>query len=107
MFMLPGIRAGSAQPIGRRRARCCSPGSVVRGSASCRRRRSISPRPEMRSRVLGVLSVCIGIGPIGFMHLGLLADAIGAPWATAATGGEGILALVLTRSWWRPLALAA
>ena len=37
--------------------------------------------PDMRSRVLGVLSVCIGIGPIGFVHLGLMADAIGAPAA--------------------------
>jgi predicted MFS family arabinose efflux permease len=57
--------------------------------------------PEMRSRVLGVLSVCIGIGPIGFVHLGLLADAIGAPWATATTGIEGLLALALTFRWWR------
>lgn len=57
--------------------------------------------PEMRSRVLGVLSVCIGIGPVGFLHLGLLADAIGAPWATATTGVEGLLALALTFRWWR------
>src|ERR1700721_776943 len=57
--------------------------------------------PEMRSRVLGVLSVCIGIGPIGFVHLGLLADAIGAPWATATTGIEGLLTLALTFRWWR------
>ena len=57
--------------------------------------------PEMRSRVLGVLSVCIGIGPVGFVHLGLLADAIGAPSATATTGIEGLLALALTFRWWR------
>ncbi len=57
--------------------------------------------PEMRSRVLGVLSVCIGIGPIGFVHLGLLADAIGAPSATVTTGIEGLLALALTFRWWR------
>jgi hypothetical protein len=63
--------------------------------------------PQMRSRVYGVLSVCIGIGMLGFMHIGLLAGLIGAPWATAATGGEGILALALTRRWWRPLARPA
>jgi MFS family permease len=57
--------------------------------------------PEMRSRVLGVVSVIIGIGPIGFIHLGLLADAIGAPLATGAMGGEGLLVLVLTRRFWR------
>ncbi len=63
--------------------------------------------PHMRSRVFGVLSVCIGVGMLGFMHIGLLAGMIGASWATAATGGEGILALVLTRRWWRPLARPA
>jgi MFS family permease len=56
---------------------------------------------EMRSRVLGMLSVCIGIGPIGFVHLGLLADAIGAPWATVTMGIEGLAALALTFRWWR------
>ena len=34
---------------------------------------------DMRSRILGVLSVCIGTGPIGFVWLGWLADLIGAP----------------------------
>jgi len=59
--------------------------------------------PEMRSRVFGVLSVCIGIGIAGFILIGLLAGLIGAPWATAATGAEGIVALLLTRRWWRPI----
>ncbi len=57
--------------------------------------------PEMRSRVLGVLSVCIGIGPIGFLHLGLMANVIGASWATATIGIEGLVALALTWRWWR------
>jgi MFS family permease len=57
--------------------------------------------PEMRSRVLGVLSVCIGVGPIGFVHLGLMANAMGASWATMTTGVEGLLALALTWRWWR------
>ena len=57
--------------------------------------------PDMRSRILGVLSVCIGIGPVGFVGLGLLADAIGAPWATAASGLTGLLMLAATRPLWR------
>ena len=61
----------------------------------------LSAPPEMRSRVLGVLSVCIGVGPIGFVALGWLADGIGAPWATAATGLTGLLAMLLTRPLWR------
>ncbi|MBO0711961.1 MAG: hypothetical protein J2P47_11855, partial [Acetobacteraceae bacterium] len=57
--------------------------------------------PEMRSRILGVLSVCIGVGPIGFLHIGWLAGLLGAHWATALSGAEGLLALALTRRWWR------
>jgi MFS family permease len=60
--------------------------------------------PELRSCVFGVLSVCIGIGMVGFLHIGLLAGAIGAPSATVAAATEGLLALWLTRRWWGPLA---
>jgi MFS family permease len=60
----------------------------------------LSSPPEMRSRMLGVLSVCIGIGPVGFVILGFLADVLGAPWATAATGLTGLLMLLLTRRLW-------
>jgi MFS family permease len=60
--------------------------------------------PELRSCVFGVLSVCIGAGMLGFLHIGGLAAAIGAPWATATTGIEGLLAVWLTRRWWQPLA---
>jgi MFS family permease len=56
---------------------------------------------EMRSRILGVLSMCIGTGPIGFVALGLLADGIGAQWATMASGSAGLLCLVVTRPLWR------
>jgi len=63
----------------------------------------LSSPPEMRSRMLGVLSVCIGIGPVGFVALGALADVIGAPWATATTGLTGLLMLLLTRPLWRAI----
>ena len=58
---------------------------------------------ELRSRVLGLLSVCIGLGPIGFVHVGLLADWVGAPLACAISGAEGLVALALTRPWWRAI----
>jgi MFS family permease len=58
---------------------------------------------EMRSRLYGVLSLCIGSGLIGFLHLGLLAELIGAPWATTTSGLEGLLVLALTWRWWRLL----
>jgi MFS family permease len=58
---------------------------------------------EMRSRILGVLTVCIGTGPIGFVWLGLLADRIGAPNATAVTGVLGLLAMAATWRWWKDI----
>ena len=59
--------------------------------------------PEMRSRILGVLTVCIGTGPIGFVWLGWLADRIGAHNATAVTGVLGLLALAATWRWWKDI----
>jgi MFS family permease len=49
--------------------------------------------PEMRSRVLGVLAMCIGAGPAGVLHLGLMAEWLGAPWAVAIMTAEGLLLL--------------
>jgi MFS family permease len=63
----------------------------------------LSSPPEMRSRMLGVLSVCIGTGPIGFIALGWLADAIGASWATAASGLTGLMMMMLARPLWRAI----
>jgi MFS family permease len=61
----------------------------------------LSAPVDMRSRMYGVLSLCIGVGPIGFLNIGLLADAIGAPGAVVATALEGLAVLALTRRWWR------
>lgn len=59
--------------------------------------------PEMRSRVLGVLTVCIGTGPIGFLWLGWLADRIGSHNATAVTGALGLVAMAATWRWWKEI----
>lgn len=55
---------------------------------------------EMRARLLGVLSVCIGTGPIGFVYLGFLADVLTPRVATVAIAVQGMLALLLTRRYW-------
>ena len=65
----------------------------------------LSAPAEMRSRIYGVLSVCIGIGMVGFIHIGLLAGLIGAPWATVVSGVEGLLAMALTRRYWRRIGM--
>jgi MFS family permease len=58
---------------------------------------------DMRARVMGVLSVCIGLGPLGFLLLGTTAELIGAQSATVASGAEGLAVLLLTRRWWRQM----
>jgi MFS family permease len=63
----------------------------------------LSSPAELRSRVLGVLTLCIGLGPIGFVLIGLLAEGFGAGPACVASGLSGLLALVLTRRLWRPI----
>jgi MFS family permease len=57
--------------------------------------------PEMRSRMLGLLSVSIGVGPIGFLQVGLLAEALGARTAIMIIAVEGLIALLLTFPLWR------
>ena len=58
---------------------------------------------EMRSRLLGVLSVAIGTGPIGFLYLGFLADLLTPRIGTIALAVQGVLALLLTRRYWTGL----
>ena len=53
-----------------------------------------SAPPELRSRVMGVLAMCIGAGPIGTLHMGLMADLLGAQAALLLVSLEGVVALV-------------
>ena len=57
-------------------------------------------RPEIRSRVMGVLTVAIGAGPFGMLHLGWLAEQIGAAAAVQVMALEGLVALALTAVIW-------
>jgi len=54
----------------------------------------------MRARLMGVLSVCIGSGPIGFIYLGLLAETFTPRAATMALAAQGLLVMFLTRRYW-------
>jgi MFS family permease len=60
----------------------------------------LAARPEMRSRVMGVLTVAIGAGPLGMLHLGWLADWLGAATAVQVMALEGLVALALTAAIW-------
>lgn len=51
--------------------------------------------PEYRSRVLGVLALCIGTGPLGFINIGWMAENFGLPFAMAVMSLEGLFAMLL------------
>jgi MFS family permease len=66
---------------------------------------------NLRSRLMGLLTVAIGAGPIGMLHVGLLADWLGAAHAVAVIALEGLAVLLLAVLIWpelrRPLDLPA
>ena len=55
--------------------------------------------PRYRSRILGVLTLCIGTGPIGFFNVGLMAESFGVASALAIISLEGIFALLILWAW--------
>jgi MFS family permease len=57
---------------------------------------------ERRMQAMGVLTMCIGIGPLGFLMLGWLADRLGAPAASVVSAVAGLVILAATWRWWRP-----
>ena len=59
--------------------------------------------PDRRNRVMGVLAMCIGFGPVGILHVGLLADQFGAALAVSVIACEGLAALVFAGWYWPEL----
>ena len=59
--------------------------------------------PEMRSRVMGALAVSIGTGPLGILHVGLLALLWGAPMAVMVIAIEGLIVLSIAALIWPEL----
>ena len=56
--------------------------------------------PEKYQRqMMGVLAVCIGTAPIGFLHIGYLAELLGATTACMVAAIEGIIAMLF--AFWR------
>lgn len=60
----------------------------------------LSAPEASRHRMMGLLSVFIGTGPIGFAHLGLLAAWLGAPAACTIVALEGLVALAVVAAKW-------
>ena len=59
--------------------------------------------PEMRGRLLGLITICIGSGLIGFANIGLMADLYGASTALIIVAIEGIIPMIMIGIAWREL----
>ncbi len=59
--------------------------------------------PEMRSRLMGIVTVCIGTGPLGVLAVGALSDHVGASTAMLAMALAGMAGLALIRVRWPAL----
>ena len=59
--------------------------------------------PERRLEAFGLLTMCIGVAPVGFFLMGWLADRFGAPWAMVAIAASGAATMAVTLHLWRPL----
>lgn len=63
---------------------------------------SIAP-PEMRGRLFGLVSLCIGTGIIGFANVGLMGEWFGGSMAVRIVAAEGLIPLILIGIGWRHL----
>ncbi len=55
----------------------------------------IEAPPAARSRVMGIVTMCIGTGPIGVLAIGALSERIGPPRAILVMAGIGVTGLSL------------
>jgi predicted MFS family arabinose efflux permease len=52
--------------------------------------------PHRRPEAMGLMTMCIGVSPLGFLAVGALAERIGAPTATLVFGLCGLLCVALS-----------
>ena len=58
---------------------------------------------EMRGRLLGVMTICIGSGVIGFANIGVMADIFGGSNALWIVSLEGVIPMIIIGICWRQL----
>ena len=56
---------------------------------------------EMRGRIMGLLVVCIGFGPLGILHTGALAEWLGADVVIRVVALEGVVCCLVCL-WYLP-----
>ena len=57
--------------------------------------------PHIRSRLMGLLTVCIGMGPLGILLIGVLADRFGPLLAVDIMAATGLVAVSAIGLAWR------
>jgi MFS family permease len=57
--------------------------------------------PNIRSRLMGLLTVCIGFGPLGILLIGALADRFGPLMAVDIMAATGLVAVAASGIAWR------
>jgi MFS family permease len=55
----------------------------------------IEAPPITRSRVMGIVTMCIGIGPIGVLTIGALSERLGPALSIMIMAGSGLVGLTL------------
>lgn len=63
----------------------------------------VTAPPAMRGRFLGLMTICIGAGVLGFANIGLTADAVGASRALWIVALEGLMPLAAIGWTWREM----
>lgn len=56
--------------------------------------------PAVRSRQMGLITVCIGFGPVGQLMIGALAERLGPQGAVLASAVAGLALLLVVGAWW-------
>ena len=59
--------------------------------------------PHLRARILGLLTVCIGVGPVGVLHVGYMAEIFGTVNGMVMVGLEGIVIIAIVGFVWPEL----
>ena len=56
---------------------------------------------HIRSRLMGLLTVCIGMGPLGILLFGAMADVFGPMLAIDLVASVGLVSVVIMGFWWQ------
>jgi MFS family permease len=61
----------------------------------------VAAPPDRRTQAMGMLTMCIGTSPVGFLMTGWLAERMGATAVVVSSALVGALVLAVTWPWWR------